>query len=125
MKSGLSFLLAARQCEIGELERLSRTSELVSLLGRFTHALQRERGLSNLYLSSRGDERAQERAQQIVKCELLQAEVVAHFDQLDTQEGIAPNSARLFSRIAVLLHGLEALPVLRQRIADRLATAAE
>ncbi|HSH90121.1 MAG TPA: nitrate- and nitrite sensing domain-containing protein, partial [Ramlibacter sp.] len=110
MKSGLSFLLAARQCEIGELERLALTSDLVSLLGRFTHALQRERGLSNLYLSTKGDGHAHERAQQAAKCDVLQAEVVAHFDQLDTQAGMAPNGARLFSRIAVLLHGLEALP---------------
>ena len=31
MKSGLNFLVAARQCEIGELEQLALTSELVQL----------------------------------------------------------------------------------------------
>ena len=37
MKSGLSFLLAARQCEIRELERLAETGTLVNLVSRFTH----------------------------------------------------------------------------------------
>ena len=54
MKSGLSFLVAARQCEIGELEQLALTSELVSVIARLIHALQRERGLSNVYLASGG-----------------------------------------------------------------------
>ena len=40
MKSALSFLVAARECEIGELEQLALSSELVSLVGRLIHALQ-------------------------------------------------------------------------------------
>ena len=54
MKSGLSFLLAARQCEITELEQLAQSSDVVGVIGRLTHALQRERGLANLYLASNG-----------------------------------------------------------------------
>ena len=42
MKSGLHFLIAARQCEIDELDQLARTSELVGVIGRLVHALQRE-----------------------------------------------------------------------------------
>ena len=124
MKSGLSFLLAARQCEISELERLAKTSELVNLLGRFAHALQRERGLSNIHLASQGQGHGEQRLQQIVQCDLLKGEVMAHFDGLDTDAARAPNGARLFSRIAALLHGLEALPQLRGRIAElRLSTS--
>ena len=54
MKSGLHFLVAARHCEIGELEQLMRTSALVNLLGQLIHVLQKERGLSNIYLTSGG-----------------------------------------------------------------------
>ena len=54
MKSGLSFLVTARHCEIDELDQLARTSELVGAIGRLVHALQRERGLSNVLLASRG-----------------------------------------------------------------------
>lgn len=38
MKTALNFLVAARQCEIGELEQLQRTSALVDLLSRLIHA---------------------------------------------------------------------------------------
>jgi hypothetical protein len=41
MKSGLSYLVAARECEIGDLEQLALTGELVSAIGSLVHALQR------------------------------------------------------------------------------------
>ena len=50
VKSGSSFLLAARRCEICELEQLALTGELVNVIGRFIHALQKERGLSIVFL---------------------------------------------------------------------------
>jgi hypothetical protein len=118
MKSGLNFIVAARQCEIGELEQLARTCELVNVIGRFTHALQRERGLSNVFLASRGRHFSQQRQQQEVECMRVEEEVRAQFNRLDT-EPASPvrNGARLFSRIAVVLHSLDALPDLRIRIA--------
>jgi hypothetical protein len=125
MRSGLSYLLAARQCEIGELERLARTGELVSVIGRFTHALQRERGTSNIFLASGGRRAAALREQQIAQCAALQAEVIGQFDQLDTEASRVPNGARLFSRIAVVLHGLEGLPALRGRIGQLAMTPAD
>ena len=125
MRSGLSFLLAARQCEIGELERLAQTGELVNVIGRFTHGLQRERGTSNIYLASAGRRAGELRRQQVAQCQALQSEVIAHFDQLDTEASRAPNGARLFSRIAVVLHGLEGLGPLRERIAALELTPAD
>jgi len=117
MKSGLSFLLAARECEIAELERLAQTSELVSVLARFIHAVQRERGVSNIFLASGGLRSGSQRAQQLVFSNAEQEEAVAQFDTLDTDARRSPNGARLFSRIAVVLHGLEGLPRLRERVA--------
>jgi hypothetical protein len=125
MKSGLSFLLAARECEIAELERLAQTSELVSVIGRFVHALQRERGISNIYVASSGTRSGQQRQQQVAYSDGEQAEVLAHFDALDTEASRAPNGARLFSRIAVVLHGLESLADLRRRVADLAFSAQE
>ena len=46
MKPALTFLIAARHCEIDELERLARTSALVGAIAELVHALQRERGLT-------------------------------------------------------------------------------
>lgn len=116
MKSALSFLVAARQCEIAELEQLARTSELLGVIGRLIHALQKERGISNVFLGSRGARFGDQRLQQIAQCEQIEHEVRMHFDALDADSGDVRNGARLFSRIAFVLHGLDALPALRQRI---------
>lgn len=119
MNAGLNFLVAARQCEISELEHLALTSELVGVVGRLVHALQRERGISNVYLASRGARFAGERQQQVADCEAVQAQVLTRLDALDTDARRVRNGARLFSRIAFVLHALEGLPALRQRIATQ------
>ncbi|MDM0012923.1 nitrate- and nitrite sensing domain-containing protein [Variovorax sp. J22P168] len=116
MKSGLSFLVAALRCEIDALEQLARTSELVGTIARLVHGLQRERGISNVLLASRGQRFARERVEQLAQCELLEAAVRQAFEQLDADGGSIGNGARLFSRIAWVLPGLNALPELRRRI---------
>lgn len=116
MKSGLNFLVAAKRCEIAELQQLAFTSALVNVSGRLVHGLQRERGLSNLYLGSQGTRFAKARAQQIDECRQIEAELRACFDKLDTESDRVGHGARLFSRIAYVLHGLDALPALRQQI---------
>ena len=124
MKSALRFLIAAKRCEIAGLRQLALTSELVNAIGRLVHALQRERGLSNLYLGSQGTRWGCERLAQVARCDGLQAEVLAGFEQLDTETARAGNGTRLFARIAYVLQGLDALPVLRERVATRRWTAA-
>lgn len=125
MKSGSSFLLAARQCEIAELEQLAHTGELVGAIGRFIHAVQRERGISNVFLASQGRRFGDQRAVQAAECDAMQQQVRAQFDRLDTGCVQARNGARLYSRIAVVLHGLEGVPALRQRIVGRCVPARE
>ncbi len=117
MKSGLSFLIAARRCEINELEQLTRTSELVNVTGRLVHALQKERGISNGFLGSRGARFAQQLSQQVAECSEVEQALRDSFDHLDTEAGHLSNGARLFSRIAFVLQGLDALPGLRARVA--------
>ncbi len=124
MKSAFCFLIAAKRCEIAGLQQLALTSALVNATGRFIHALQRERGLSNLYLASQGQRWADERLAQVARCDELQAGVRAAFDSLDTETPRAGNGARLFSRIAYVLQGLDALPLLRQRVQSQQWTAA-
>jgi hypothetical protein len=64
MKSALCFLIAAKRSEITGLRQLALTSALVDATGHLVHALQRERGLSNLYLASKGQRWSGERAAQ-------------------------------------------------------------
>lgn len=125
MKSGLSFLIASRRCEINDLEQLTRTSALVNVIGRLTHALQKERGMANVFLSSRGARFAAQLPVQVRQCRQLETELRTSFDHLDTDAHRLSNGARLFSRIAFVLHGLDALPALRQRIAVQETTATE
>ena len=116
MKSGLSFLVGALRCEIDELAQLARTSEGVATLCRLVHALQRERGISNVLLASGGQRFVAQRDAQIAECQRLEHAVRVAFDQLHAEGGRIGNGARLFSRIAWVLPGLEALPELRRRI---------
>lgn len=119
MTPALHFLQLARQCEIAELGQLERTSALVDLLGRLIHALQKERGLCSVYLTGHGAPTAL--AAQIENCEQLARETREAFGCLDA----SAQGARLFSRIAYVLQGIDALPALRQRIQDRQKTPEE
>ncbi|WP_066270405.1 nitrate regulatory protein [Hydrogenophaga palleronii] len=116
MTTGLHFLVAAKRCEIAELQQLSLTSALVNVTARLIHGLQRERGLSNLHIGSRGSQFSAQREQQIEQCVAIEAELRACFDSLDTDATGIGHGARLFSRIAYVLHGLDALPGLRERV---------
>jgi hypothetical protein len=128
MKSGLRFLIAARKCEIDELDQLARTSELVGLIARLVHALQRERGLSNLFLAARGERLGAEREAQIAECLALDQVVRTGFEHLVAEArtgATAGNSARLYSRIAWVLPGLDGLPELRRRVTALALTPAQ
>ena len=48
MSNVLTYLITARRCEVEELQRLSRTCQMVLTVGQLIHCLQQERGLSNL-----------------------------------------------------------------------------
>ncbi|MDM0050714.1 nitrate regulatory protein [Variovorax sp. J22R115] len=116
MKSGLSFLVAALRCEIEGLEQLDRTSQLVGTISRLVHALQRERGISNVLLASRGQRFGAQRDEQIAECLRMEEAARLGFEQLEMETARIGNGARLFSRIAWVLPGLDALPELRRRI---------
>jgi hypothetical protein len=119
MSTGLKFLVAAKRCEIAELQQLALTSALVDVTGRLVHALQRERGLSNLFIGSQGLRSGDALAQQVQVCNGLEVELRAGFAALDTDAASPGNGARLFSRIAYVLHGLDALPALREQVQVR------
>jgi hypothetical protein len=125
MRSGSSFLLAARQREIAELEQLAHTSELVEVIGRFIHELQRERGVANIYLGSQGARFGAERREQVAASLAMEQRVRDHFERLDADTHRASHGARLFSRIAVVVHGLETLPRLREAVEQRSVDAVE
>lgn len=116
MKTALDFLIAAKRCEIQGLEQLAVTGELVSRISQLVHVLQKERGVSNIYLASHAQRFGAQRLQRIAECEAVEAAVRASLDRLETESGRLFDGVRLFSRIAYVLHALDALPGLRARI---------
>ena len=116
MKSGLSFLVAALRSEIDELDQLARTSELVGAIARLVHELQRERGISNVVLASGGKRFGAELQTQVAESLRCEERVRECFDRLEGDPGRLANGTRLFSRIAWVIPGLDALPDLRRRI---------
>ncbi len=120
MKSSLCFLLAAKRAELAELERLAQSIALARSTAALVHELQRERGLSNLSVRHAGMGQAPLDAQ-------------LHQQTLGTDDWVAqwllesealinapsPHAARLLSRVAYALQGLDALALLRSRVAAK------
>ena len=123
MTSMLAFLVAARRCEIHDLEQLARSCELVQAVSELVHHLQGERGASNLYLASAGVRFGPERAARITASRAAEGAVRAWLAQPEVcgaQPAQAmPGGARLFTRIAIALHALDGLAELREAIAHR------
>lgn len=125
MKSALGFLVAAKRCEIQGLEQLEVTSGLVKGVSELVHMLQKERGTSNVFLASRGARFVDQRAERADASRDVEAAVRDRFSQLDTDSGRMAGGVRLFTRIAYVLHGLDALPDLRRRVVAQQITADE
>lgn len=80
MKSSLHFLVAARQHEMAALEQLGEACALVVAMSGLVHALQKERGLSNMVLASGGAQGAELLAPQRL---LADAQIAKVRDELD------------------------------------------
>lgn len=131
MPASLRFLIAAKRCEVAELAQLAQSSPLIRASAALVHELQRERGLSNLYLAetaTQGSNHSQRLAQHIDHGQPFEDNVLLCFEQmrLSAQDSAATSptalpghGARLFNRMADVLQGLAALPYLRQKVAMR------
>lgn len=121
MESILAFLVAARRCEVRELEQLARGCALVQAVSELVHRLQAERGCSNLHLASGGKRFEAERAACAAASAEAEALVRAWLDQADILDPAGQQApaggARLLTRIALALHALDGLPALRAKIA--------
>ena len=91
MNGAHSFFLAAKLAEIGVLRRLALNCELVGAISALVHALQRERGASNMYLASKGRRFSSELADYRVDVEALETTLRAVFDRLGTEGAPSPH----------------------------------
>ena len=97
MNTSLRFLIDAKRCEMADLQRLMQTSDLVNLIAGLVHALQRERGLTNLHLASGGTRGRDALAEQRHLSDQHTETVRTAFDALATDAPTVPNGARLFA----------------------------
>lgn len=119
MTSGLDYLIQAKRCEIADLAALTQTASLVDTTARLVHGLQRERGLSNLYLAPQGASVLAPLQAQIHHCRTQEDELRARYADLVVPTGVRGHGARLFNRVAYAIQGLDALAMLRDRVASR------
>lgn len=121
MESILAFLVAARRCELRELEQLARSCELVRAVSELVHRLQAERGCSNLHLAAGGSRFDGDRAACVAASVEADAVLRAWLERaagVDATGGTAPaGGSRLLTRIALALHALDGLPASRATIA--------
>ena len=114
-------VLRAKRLEMQAAHRLGERIALVDALRECIHAVQHERGASSVYLASGGTRFEAERAACAAASVEAEAAVRAWLHQADildpAGERAPAGGARLFTRIALALHGLDALPGLRAMIA--------
>jgi len=118
MPATLRFMLASRRSELLGLEDLARTCELVTRISQLVHALQKERGYSNIYLSGNAAHQRQQLDMLSLEAEALEREVRLDLDRIDLDAVSTAEKTRLFTRIAYALHSLDELPALRRRIRE-------
>ena len=111
-----TFFLASKYSEIASLKQLMTNAELVIQVSNLIHQLQRERGLSNMFLASKGARLGDQLSQQITVSDATQDEFREQLEQLDIESIGMARSSKLFNNIAFTLHALEGLPDLREKV---------
>ncbi len=118
-----SFWQAARQAEIQALKQLVCYGQLVSEISHFIHQLQRERGISNIFLASSAALFAKERRQQQQCCEQAEQQLRGLLHKFYRQTQTAAQHSRLLSHITLALQGGDHLAALRRQIQQQKVTA--
>jgi len=118
------FLLAAKKGELCALRQLLISCGLVTRVTELIHELQRERGLSNIYLVSDGQRFSQQRLDELTATDEAVDNFRTSISALNPGEPSAA-SVRLFSSIAFVLHHLESLSVLREQVTSKQISATE
>ena len=124
MQTAIAYLVAARRCEIDELEQLNRTCELVRVTSELVQNLQSERGISNIYAASGGQHFDGRRQNSCAVTDTAREQFLLCLASIEPAHGIAGGS-RLFVRIAVALHALDALTSIRSAIEGRASSPVE
>jgi methyl-accepting chemotaxis protein len=108
------FLLAMNFKLYRDLRQLKTICSLIADIAALIHALQKERGASNVYLTSAGRQFGDQLAQNIGCCTEFEQRVVSGFAKIDR----LTQGVELFSHVGLVLTDLEQLPQHRRMIHD-------
>lgn len=117
------FLLSAKYQEIQALHHLSSNCRTVKAVKDMIHQLQRERGVSNVFLGSRGDRFASQREAQVEASDFCEQNLRSLLKSLYLGQHDNGQSMRLLSSITFALQGMDHLPDLRKKINDQQLSA--
>lgn len=110
------YLLASKKCDLLSLEQLLHMGQLVVSISNLVHSLQRERGLSNLFVGSAGQRFVAELPAGVKQSRQMAQLFHERLAAIDIRNGCLPGSSRLFSGIAYVIHGLEELGQVREEV---------
>lgn len=113
VKNAIHFLAGAKDSERTDMAQLHQLGQLIHLSAELQHELQRERGLSSLFLGSAGDRFGSAIREQVMLSQDAEHALRDHAQQVLVAR---PGQAGLLARMAAVLRGLDALPYLRERV---------
>ena len=119
------FLLAAKHAEIKALNQLASNCKLVTSVKDVIHQLQRERGISNIFLASGGERFEQQRLQQIEDSNQVEQNLRSLLKSLYMSGDESAANMRLLVSISMALQGLDNLSSLREKIGVQDLTSLE
>ncbi|OFI36351.1 hypothetical protein BFC17_00280 [Alteromonas lipolytica] len=119
------FLLSAKHQEIQALQHLSSNCRTVKAVKDMIHQLQRERGMSNVFLSSQGERFGSPLQSQVAASEQSEQDLRSLLKSLYLGQHDNGQSMRLLSSITFALQGMDHLPDLRNKISDQKLSALE
>ncbi|VFR56139.1 Response regulator NasT [plant metagenome] len=116
LPDALRYLLAARRAETTGLEALAHVCTLVTQAGELVHALQKERGYSNVYLAAEHASARETLLAYAAHADVQTRALRQGLQRLDPAAQATADKARLLTRVAYVLYRLDELPALRRRV---------
>lgn len=119
------FFLLAKHQEIQALHHLSSNCKIVKAVTDMIHQLQRERGMSNVFLCSKGERFAEQRTQQEQVSRYSEKQLRSLLNSLYLSNADKGSGIRLVSAITISLQGMDNLRSLRSKISSQQLTPSE
>lgn len=117
-RMAVKFLVASKRCEMAELETLLGMGDLVRSVSDLIHAVQRERGASNLHLGSGGEAFGDEMSKMVLETDQSLGALVAAWTRMGERDTTGIDRTRLLNRMAHAAHELAGLVGLRSKVRD-------